>query len=719
VRLVSTALGLLVLQVATALASSYYVSPSGNDANAGTRTAPWRTLNRADNTVGSGDSLFCRGGTYTTSGDFFLLRSGTDDFALTNYAGEVPVFQTAGGGGSEPFVIGITGGSPRNIVIQGIQIRPLASMSGSSCIRIVGATNVTLRNLVVEGQKRTATLYTWNWIVNASGTTNLQVTGCNLRGCGELDTYGSSGWTVLLQQDCSYGYVYENLLGKGAHSVVAIYSGSHHNVIRSNTITQAIGYGVDTGAGTFDNLVEFNSCQGSDEELDYVKSPILVNGDRNIVRFNIGWDSEKHAIANAGGFNSRIYNNVFYGNGSDGFLGSALSGNPDSWGGNRLVNNVVTENMQTAPPNAYYAEACFFESWLQRNDGFQRNYLVLHGQTDDPKATFIEDVGFSRVSSLQSSYPNWRGNVYTPCNLGFVDAAAGDFRISPGSCLANAGEALTTTRSASSGTLLPVQDSYPFWVGDEVVFGSPRQLRRVTGVNHATRTLTLSTTATWGSGAPVSLPFSGTAPDIGCFELTAVQSLTAARVQTGVQVAWRFYSAEFGGITQVRVQRADDRSGPFATVHAQPLQPMISMTFTDVGAQANRTYWYRLLLDTQQGAEISFVVKSGVQATPVDVGGPGPDRGGRSRIVAIRSSVSAPAIEIHYAIASPSTVWLRVYDISGRRIRELAQGSRVPGLYTVHWDALDARARRVPSGVYLVVLVAPEIRDSKKILVVR
>src|SRR5215208_666743 len=46
------------------LLSSYYVSTSGNDANTGTLAAPFRTIQRAANFAGSGDTVFIRGGTY-------------------------------------------------------------------------------------------------------------------------------------------------------------------------------------------------------------------------------------------------------------------------------------------------------------------------------------------------------------------------------------------------------------------------------------------------------------------------------------------------------------------------------------------------------------------------------------------------------------------------------------------------------------------------------
>src|SRR5262245_31748128 len=43
----------------------YYVSPTGDNGNAGTTDAPWRTLQFAADRAGAGDQVIVRAGTYT------------------------------------------------------------------------------------------------------------------------------------------------------------------------------------------------------------------------------------------------------------------------------------------------------------------------------------------------------------------------------------------------------------------------------------------------------------------------------------------------------------------------------------------------------------------------------------------------------------------------------------------------------------------------------
>src|SRR3954467_12689248 len=60
------------------LFSTYYVSPSGNDAALGTSdAAAWKTLQKAGNTAAAGDTVLVRAGTYTAGMNLFGKAGGT------------------------------------------------------------------------------------------------------------------------------------------------------------------------------------------------------------------------------------------------------------------------------------------------------------------------------------------------------------------------------------------------------------------------------------------------------------------------------------------------------------------------------------------------------------------------------------------------------------------------------------------------------------------
>jgi parallel beta-helix repeat protein len=76
-------------------ATTYYISPSGNDNNSGTITSPFFTLNKAWSVIKAGDIIYARGGTYRYSTRQTLNgKNGTssDTIKIFAYPGERPIF---------------------------------------------------------------------------------------------------------------------------------------------------------------------------------------------------------------------------------------------------------------------------------------------------------------------------------------------------------------------------------------------------------------------------------------------------------------------------------------------------------------------------------------------------------------------------------------------------------------------------------------------------
>ncbi len=78
------------------VAGAYFVATSGNDSNPGTQEQPFRTIQKAANTVKAGDTVYIRGGTYNEKVD--MQTSGTSGNYITfrNYPGEKPVVDGKG-----------------------------------------------------------------------------------------------------------------------------------------------------------------------------------------------------------------------------------------------------------------------------------------------------------------------------------------------------------------------------------------------------------------------------------------------------------------------------------------------------------------------------------------------------------------------------------------------------------------------------------------------
>ena len=74
----------------------YYVSPSGNDSNPGTESQPWRTLQRAADLAGAGDTVLVRNGIYAEQVSFSKSGNPQNYILFKAYSSETPVIQGEG-----------------------------------------------------------------------------------------------------------------------------------------------------------------------------------------------------------------------------------------------------------------------------------------------------------------------------------------------------------------------------------------------------------------------------------------------------------------------------------------------------------------------------------------------------------------------------------------------------------------------------------------------
>jgi hypothetical protein len=74
---------------------------------------------------------------------------------------------------------------------------------------------------------------------------------------------------------------------------------------------------------------------------------------------------------------------------------------------------------------------------------------------------------------------------------------------------------------------------------------------------------------------------------------------------------------------------------------------------------------------------------------------------------------------IHYDLPQAEAVHLGVYDVSGRLVRTLVQGARVPaGKQTAAWNGRDDNGRVVPRGVYFYRLTAGAFSATRRVTLV-
>jgi serine protease len=71
---------------------------------------------------------------------------------------------------------------------------------------------------------------------------------------------------------------------------------------------------------------------------------------------------------------------------------------------------------------------------------------------------------------------------------------------------------------------------------------------------------------------------------------------------------------------------------------------------------------------------------------------------------------------IEYELDRPASVQLRVYDLSGRMVRELVRGPREAARHRVTWDGNDATGIELPGGIYFCELMGPGLHTTRRIV---
>jgi len=143
----------LVLTPSAAMAATYYVSPSGSDANPGTTQLPFRTLQRGADVAIPGDTVIALDGIYTSAGNRYgdrvlqINHGGTQGnpvtFKALNKGGAI--LQGQGNASTDTFGVVFLDGSASHTVLDGFEIRSLRDAG----LWLFGTNAVPLQDVVI------------------------------------------------------------------------------------------------------------------------------------------------------------------------------------------------------------------------------------------------------------------------------------------------------------------------------------------------------------------------------------------------------------------------------------------------------------------------------------------------------------------------------------------------------------------------------------------
>lgn len=276
--------------LAPSTGSAYYVATTGSDANPGTITQPWRTIQKAMDALQPGQKAFVRAGTYETGGTFgtsddsqFWSKNCTalGPCSILAYPGERPVIHGW---------IKITGSYLRlsGFIIEGPLSRDETSCSERRAMQIEfsGGHHVEISNNEIRNNDYHAGIY-------LSGVNNVHLIGNYIHDNGRFTIdndpcTGSSVWNVdhgvyWSRNSGGGNLVANNLFVHNRGYGVQFYPSAADVLVIQNTFVENGNAGVLTYE-TADRITIINNVSAFNERSKQIK---LVSGNANVVRRNV------------------------------------------------------------------------------------------------------------------------------------------------------------------------------------------------------------------------------------------------------------------------------------------------------------------------------------------------------------------------------------------------------------------------------------------------
>jgi MYXO-CTERM domain-containing protein len=390
-----------LLAAGSALAETYYVSPTGNDAANGSEGAPFRTPARAQQAAAAGDTVLFRGGEYVFAGNdgpanaVLFNKSGTQGARINYWAypGEQPVFDF-------------------------FNYTPAQRIKGFS----VTGSFLHFRGLELRGVRQTLQNVNESWCIRNEGNASNNI-------YEQLDLHDNQGPGLFI--------------AAGGNNLV-INVDSHHNFDPENGGGNSDGFGChSTQAGNV--FRGARAWWNSDDGFDFINAPGVCTVEGSWAFYN-GFlpdtftPSGNGAGIKAGGFTNNVPNqiprhvvrfNLSFGNARQGFYANHHEGGLD------FINNTAFDNRQRNFD--MLADEGPAPHFLRNNLAFGTGGNISQvnaGEVDDRFSTWNLGVNVSAADFLSTDETGADGPRQADGRLPILPF----LRLAPGSDLIDAGQ---------------------------------------------------------------------------------------------------------------------------------------------------------------------------------------------------------------------------------------------------------------------------------------
>ncbi|MFP3904826.1 MAG: nitrous oxide reductase family maturation protein NosD, partial [Armatimonadota bacterium] len=475
------------------VAATHYLAPDGNDADAGTQDRPWKTLERASRGLQPGDTLVIKPGTYT--GTLTISARSPADEPLTVRC--EPRRSAVLAAGEEGHAIEVTNAA--GVRIEGLVLRPHEYQGG--WVRIHQSSDVTIDDCLME---------------KSSGPCPFRVTEASDLALTRSVLREYQGGNMMYVSDSERLVLEGNAFSRAGHALLLLLPDRSNSdvVIRGNVFHP--NYGRSVLLDSVNNLLfEDNIITRSYDGGRSADSRIGYYATRSICRYNRFYDNWGTKLISISpyrdtlDFNTvRFYNNVIAGNSATGIR---------VWGDKETVTNSL-----------------FLNNVLAGNDPYGSNRQIRVGSGGADDVRFVSNVvdgmvqvGDELMTARAADQTSDDGQFADNYEMQprFDDPSRYLYAPAENSPLIDAGRMLTHAVGNGSGSAVEVEDAAYFFdgfgiarqPGDTVRIGDTTAVVQAADVD--SNILTLDRELQWSDGAPVSLPYSGSAPDIGAYEM--------------------------------------------------------------------------------------------------------------------------------------------------------------------------------------------------------
>jgi parallel beta-helix repeat protein len=321
-----------IISATSSEAATYYVAPTGNNANPGTQAQPFRTLGYGVTKLTPGDTLYVRAGLYQESVEYtrMTIPSGTSWSApvtISAYPGEtVTIRPAAGSGASRVFDFGDTN---QYIILNGLVLDGVNAASDvikfSSTSLTSGPHHIRIRNSELKNGFYTG--IQWGGHHNEILNSNVHHNGQNdfdhglyisgpynlVEGC---DIHHNAGWGIHLYSGGEPEHTHDNIIRNnkshdnataGARGAGILIGSGNNNAAYNNVVwNNADGLQVYIGDN---NRFYNNTVYGSTGTSGYGRC-VAVTGTNSIIRNNICYQNAVDAVVDDGASGTLTGNNL-------------------------------------------------------------------------------------------------------------------------------------------------------------------------------------------------------------------------------------------------------------------------------------------------------------------------------------------------------------------------------------------------------------------------